>query len=721
MQVHTLPVYSKVADEAEVRKLGLWEKLPINGDGTRWRLSQHQVETYQALTDPQGPEVVINTAMTGDGKSLAGQLPALVDGGLRPLFAMYPTNELIRDQLRQVEMSWERWRQRLTAISLDSAELDRRLETGDFDQRGEALLSVLRNHNVVLTTPDIFHYIMQMFYTRQGKSGDAPDKIIGPLLNRFQQFTFDEFHIFETPQIVSVVNALLLIDELSKGRRKQFLFQSATPQDLMVGYLQRARLRVQTITGHYQHTRQQPAATQWRRILQGCTIHFAVGTVEEWAEAHLNDVIIPFFCDHTPGAKGAIIVNSVAQAKRLVARLRPALAPHHIEVSENTGLTSRRLRAASYSADLLIGTSTIDVGVDFQINFLVFESRDAGSFLQRLGRLGRHEGYLRDGQWVGFGGTFQAYALLPPWTIETLFPDQASDETALTDGMEIDRESFHRAVQSAFVPSATFEGYAKLWGCLQTARVAIGLKKYVVRGQYETTLANLVQRYETTFGIKLNQQVGRYVALGKEEPKLLEEVTAFRGGSYFTCGVIDLTESGADQIKSYDLFALLANGDLGECSEDAFWATIEQQSVDPAPLRRQEPLAFFQLRGFLPERTAYRVKVQHDLLDWGAERFGRASLLDGITIETDFPGSVPGLTAINQRLRRRQLPALLCLGKHPQELKRRLRLPLLLPLYAFGSRDGLSGTIVFGRPALLLEVTLRYSGIDCSSGAAMIV
>jgi CRISPR-associated endonuclease/helicase Cas3 len=574
---------------------------------------------------------------------------------------------------------------------------------------------------VVLTNPDIFHYIMQMFYTRQGKSGDAPDKIIGPLVNRFQQFTFDEFHIFETPQIVSVVNALLLIDELSKGRRKQFLFQSATPQDLMVDYLQRAGLQVQIIASHYQHTRQQPAATQWRRILQGCTIHFAVGTVEEWVEAHLNDVIIPFFRNNAPGAKGAIIVNSVAQAKRLVARLRPALASHYIEVSENTGLTSRRLRAASYSADLLIGTSTVDVGVDFQINFLVFESRDAGSFLQRLGRLGRHDGYVRDGQWVRFGDNFQAHALLPPWTVETLFPGQSGDATALTDGMEIDRESFNRAVQTAFVPPATFEGYAKQWGCLQTARVAIGLKKYVVRGQYETTLTNLVQRYETTFGIKLNQQVGRYVALGKEEPKLLEEVTAFRGGSYFTCGVIDLTESGADQIKSYDLFALLANGDLGECSEDSFWAIVAQHAVDPAPLRHQDLLAFFQLQGFLPERTAYRVKVQHDLLDWGAERFGRASLLDGITIETDFSGSVPGLTTINQRLRRRQLPTLLCLGKHPQELKRRLRLPLLLPLYPFNSRDGLSGTIVFGRPALLLEVALRYSGIDCSSGAAMIV
>ncbi|MEZ4867299.1 MAG: hypothetical protein R3C14_38600 [Caldilineaceae bacterium] len=70
MHIQTLPVYSKVADEVPEE---LKATLPQG-----WRLSQHQVETYCALTDPQGPDVVINTAMTGDGKSLAGQLPALV-------------------------------------------------------------------------------------------------------------------------------------------------------------------------------------------------------------------------------------------------------------------------------------------------------------------------------------------------------------------------------------------------------------------------------------------------------------------------------------------------------------------------------------------------------------------------------------------------------------------------------------------------------------------
>ena len=64
-----------------------------------------------------------------------------------------------------------------------------------FGQRGSALLSVFNNYDVLLTNPDIFHYIMQPFYVRAGKIGDAADKVFAPMVNAFQQFTFDEFHL----------------------------------------------------------------------------------------------------------------------------------------------------------------------------------------------------------------------------------------------------------------------------------------------------------------------------------------------------------------------------------------------------------------------------------------------------------------------------------------------------------------------------------------------
>ena len=59
---------------------------------------------------------------------------------------------------------------------------------------------------------------------------------------------------------------------------------------------------------------------------------------------------------------------------------------------------------------ILVGTTTVDIGVDFHINYLIFEAFNAGSFLQRFGRLGRHEGY----------GTYQAHALIPRFVLERL-------------------------------------------------------------------------------------------------------------------------------------------------------------------------------------------------------------------------------------------------------------------------------------------------------------
>jgi CRISPR-associated endonuclease/helicase Cas3 len=65
-------------------------KLPKN-----CKLSWHQVETYKAINNPD-VDVVINTAMTGDGKSLAADLAVLF--GESVALKMYPTNELARDQ-----------------------------------------------------------------------------------------------------------------------------------------------------------------------------------------------------------------------------------------------------------------------------------------------------------------------------------------------------------------------------------------------------------------------------------------------------------------------------------------------------------------------------------------------------------------------------------------------------------------------------------------------
>ena len=64
-----------------------------------WTLSWHQLETLKAIRD-LNIDVVFNTAMTGDGKSLAAYSQAM--SNQTSTLATYPTNELARDQEKQV-------------------------------------------------------------------------------------------------------------------------------------------------------------------------------------------------------------------------------------------------------------------------------------------------------------------------------------------------------------------------------------------------------------------------------------------------------------------------------------------------------------------------------------------------------------------------------------------------------------------------------------------
>jgi CRISPR-associated endonuclease/helicase Cas3 len=384
-------------------------------------------------------------------------------------------------------------------------------------------------------------------------------------------------------------------------------------------------------------------------------------------------------------------------------------------------MTGRSRRAASYDCDLLVGTSTVDVGVDFQINFLLFESRDAGSFLQRLGRLGRHAGYQdKSGAEVSFQGSFVAYALVPPWIDETLFTGRGTEAPLLSAGAETDRESLSAAIQTAFPPVASFENYARDWGILQATRVVSKLNERLVRDQYETVRKSLIQRYGAAFGGSVLKQRERHSDLQQNQRKLYDEVTSFRGGSSFVCGVLDASEEGAEQIKTYDLFSLVTNAQLDELDEAEYWAAVQRWGLLEQPIRRQGLVAFFRLRGFAAERNPVRVGLRHDVGEWDSARFGIAQLFNGIQLKSEYPQSIPGFNAINRRLAARDVPALICLRLHPLQLKRQLRLPLLFAVQELETRDGFGGCIAFDREALLLHTALKQHPIDCGGGALIV-
>lgn len=714
MQITTLPVYSKLANEADV-PTEMITRLPKD-----WRLSQHQLETYRALIDPD-IDVVINTAMTGDGKSLAGLLPLLVNPRHNGTLSLFPTNELIQDQQRSAANTLPSWGIKADRVAtLYGARLDELYADAEQLSRPEVLLRELTQHRLVLSNPDILHAILQFHYQQYGRSATH---VVGQVATLFDQLTFDEFHIFDTPEVVAVLTGLLFLTTQSKELKTLFL--SATPKlEIMhllkrAGFVSRLRLINPQHEGWYHHG--DDPGSGWRSILQGSSMSFSEGSAEEWIGRGVSDLILPWFRDHPHGAKAALIVNSLASAMRIAAIVEPLLKAEGLTLGLNTGLTDRKTRKISYDADLLIGTSTVDVGVDFRINLLIFESNGAGTFLQRLGRLGRHTTFTDQDQQEQHFTAFAAHALVPSFIYERLFQPAEGQPVPLVDGATYTREVLSQIIVTAFPQPARFDHYARLWGRFVPAKVIQTLSSKQLKASFASVTTHLLPRYAALIQGRIGDALREWRdrAAGGEE-LLMSEAQSFRGSSSFDCGL--LNDQAAEALR-YDLFWLLANAQLELLGRDPFLAEVRRRyGIDAdRPFKRGFQKFFFRWCGLRERREPVIIMLTPDVAIWGADRHQCAQVLPGIRLDCAGHEFLPQL---NRHLIDDPCVGLIIPGYEPRQVQRSCYLPPSLPLWPYraDSADAgtQTGTVAFGRAALLLDSRLRIKPLSSASDAPLI-
>jgi CRISPR-associated endonuclease/helicase Cas3 len=713
MHITTLPVYSKLADPADLPDK-LAGKLPSG-----WQLSMHQLATYQALCDDQ-VDVVINTAMTGDGKSLAAYLPTLIDPD-RTAFGMYPTNELARDQRRQFENYNRDFSGQLSYTSLSGESLGSFIaDHPQFARRAEALSALMHDYSVLLTNPDIFHLIINYRYGSHILSLlELPS-----LLNLcYKHYIFDEFHIFNTPQMVSAITAMLFLSVTASPqgkRRPRFLFSSATPDPVFADLLRASGLRIRHIHGTYDTK----AANAHRHVLHGADLYLhKLGeqqNTEQWVRDNLALIENHWRTAAEPRPKGVIIVNSVVEARRIAQFLKASLK--HLRIDENTGLVdTERRKAAMTEADLIVGTSTIDVGVDFNISLLIFDAPDAGTFLQRFGRLGR----VRRNE-PPFAH-YEAHALFngkTPWIYDNFV--KALAERQVFEGDAIDRhETLRDTVQAAFPVNSSFSRYVRRWGALQAAHIIAGMENRRLGGSYADAAANLRLRYQQTLGLKdIGSALGRYYSLlnSKNEPAspqckaILDEVLTFRGSSPFQAVVWD-DSSDPPAFINYDAFVIAQNSDLCLADAEPFYEALAERYPDEqtrrAVLQRfryglqrgDDPLVLY-VEQFWDERE--RLILQIDRFE-PKRCANQVILLQGLSIKKPRNEDT---STLNSFLRKQRVVGYIT-QKDAKELRRRLRLPAFFPLYSLEDSYEKSYTLALGQAALLLEAeALRLKNKD---------
>lgn len=668
LSLRILPVYSAYHFHAQIGSV---------------RLLHHQVETWDALRDP-AIDAVFNVAMTGDGKSLAAYLPAFQES--LHVIAMYPTNELALDQFSALDHYKRTLGLRLPRYdTMSSARISQLMREHDTQKRLEEVRKLLERNGILLTNPDLLHLMLSHQY-----GWDHQRKELAVTAgSSFDYFLFDEFHVFGVPQVISVMNMLgyLLANYHEKpAERKKFVFLSATPSNLLMEMLDRGGVRYKIIRGNYASLARQ----QYRCILQPCTLHFHEisqnASTEVWVKEHVEDIRRFFQENKQSGAKAAILVYSVATARRLVDLLRRYFDPYGIKVGENTGLASREERQESYHKDILVGTSTVDIGVDFHINYLIFEATSAGSFLQRFGRLGRHEGFAR----------YEAHALLPRFVVERLAKKYDA-------GQEIEREQFNEGIREAFPDEQEFAHYTQRWGVVQAAQVLAELKSQEKRDA-TAALAQAVQdQYERFYGRAdkpvMPKALKKYWALKTpgHAPEIIAELSSFRGQSPLSCAIWDTDGT----LKTYDLFFPLANANIEFLSQETFLQKVRELNADEREFRNKH--FYLRVWEYVEERQSLVLGLRHNLSQNG-HILHQATVLDDIFVREP---RTPWLDQINRNLKRLRLLCLLS-PLSREEIRGQCRLSGIFPIYRL--RDGLGQeySIAFGEEALLLDSLLFF-------------
>jgi CRISPR-associated endonuclease/helicase Cas3 len=654
------------------------------------RLLKHQVETWEAFHDPD-VDVIFNTAMTGDGKSLAAYLSAFKED--KRVIAMYPTNELIQDQYLALPGYETRLDVHLPKYgTMYSEEISRVMREREISVRLEAVRRLLSRHRILLTNPDLVHLIMSHQYGWDYLRKELPTQLSAS----FDYFVFDEFHVFGVPQFISVMDLLGYLAVAyrdNQKNRKKYVFLSATPSALMDNLLARSGLRYRKIAGNYAST----PGEHYHCILQPCELelhelnqdkdNIQASPMESWVEEHLEEM--REFFDKHPGSKAAILVYSVATARRLYTRLKDYFEKQHgITVGENTGLTYRDERHAALEKQILVGTSTVDIGIDFRINYLVFEAYNAGSFLQRFGRLGRHEGF----------DAYSAYGLIPRFVLERL-------QQSLGAESEVERKRFNDAVQEAFPVEAEFKGYTQRWGVLQAAQVLVALQGEGKKDANDAFTQELTDEYEQLYGSLeqpiMPKKVKKFWAIQKYHPEIAEELGSFRGQSPLSCGVWD----SDNHLKTYDLFFLIANAEIEAIAGTTFMEEVRRR-VDAGSEHLHErdfrdKLLYLKVHEYFSQSRRLTLRVDLDLDEQG-------DIMHQVVVCHGFSVLTPTFTwkdRVNKALSAKKL---VCIFSDWQilELKRRLNLPALFPIQRVQDRTGQEYSVAFGQEALLLDSLL---------------
>ena len=406
--------------------------------GVRMSLYPHQAALFNEW---HAHNAFLLATKTGSGKTRAVALPIIKYH--ESVVFVYPTKALIADQARAIQqvmndegVTYREWipenaneklgDEEYALVQVNADTLEDFREAWRLAHKSDALLRLVRQdkRKLLLINPDVLFLIFALRYGR----GSA--EAIGHL-QAYTTVVFDEFHLYHGVELAHALFMIHLARRMETFKRVVLL--SATPNPEVGPYLN-AILGPREIDVGVSVTQSIVGERIVAHEVELSPLISTRGDVVERAQAKILELEDQLRQLQTANAQAnalgdyipcVVILNSVVNAIALEDALVNASISRDL-IAPIRGLSARSSRDLRNKL-LVIGTSAIEVGIDFKAEHLLFEAGDAASFMQRFGRIGRHRPGI-------------AWLLCDPREAEAL--------TAL--GSEIARELLERAITSIY-------------------------------------------------------------------------------------------------------------------------------------------------------------------------------------------------------------------------------------------------------------------------------
>jgi len=364
-------------------------------------LYAHQINV---LENWDKEDAILLLTKTGSGKTVAAYLPAIKRG--ESVFAVYPTNALSKDQKRSLKFILKRERisyKEITPENIDEKYGDETYHIIEVNadclreyqkkfgvkSNGEALLRLIKldKKKIVLINPDILFLILSLRYA------NSPDILAH--LSGYDTIIIDEFHLYTDVLLGQTCFMLFLCKQMSLF--KKFVFLSATPDEDVMAYLdkifQPLKIRQSKESTYPLAKRKVIAFPVELRTVVYADSDDKLEKIASLVKKLWNEVGLLKKKHRQSNREGnyvplVVVMNSVIEAQTLESMLMDDGVPQE-EIASIRGLTSVEMRDVR-NKSIVVGTAAIEVGVDFKMDYLIFEAGDVASFMQRFGRLGRH-------------------------------------------------------------------------------------------------------------------------------------------------------------------------------------------------------------------------------------------------------------------------------------------------------------------------------------------